>query len=650
MHISEIRSAKDFVKWSSQCVTNITVADLLEALSYLALLLVLYAGLYLCIGDPFLPGKQGSAWAILIIWVGGHIGAFLAELINIPAPVGMICAGLFLKNVGNAVLISGLKPSWSKEIRGAALAIIFLRSGLELDLAIFKEIGIPAVKLLLIPGIVEAFFDGGIAVALFGMPPLLGFALGFILKAIGPALVIQLMFELQQKRLGIARKLPTTVVAAASFDDMVAITGYTIFINIAVQGQSNKAWHIAQGPLSVVFGFMLGCVAALACSATRLWNNKYKRVAMLVFSALSMKYFFDQYQFESGGALAALSLGLIVKELWKRQWPYFLAEQNDEPHENIREAEKAVRFLWRFLLMPLLFCLIGATITFATLPGTTIAKACAIIFSGLGLRMVVTFLVMLTSRYSVLESIFFAIAWTPKATVQAALGGLPLEAIQRAYPVGSPQRAEYLAYGQDMLTTAVFEILISGTLGSLLVRWLSPLLLTRDEPPADVLRHPSERRIDKKLPSVGGGLDSLDGAPSMTSAALDAAADQDLVGEHVGHLEQLATALITTGGRDEEEDARVYGERLKAGVRALKMRLNEEINARDVIGADAYRQALMEISRRNRMAASASSRTLGDLEANSVGPVMGASFSRRRTGGDSGRSQIEIVEHAARSA
>ena len=69
----------------------------------------------------------------------------------------------------------------------------------------FKTIGVPAVKLLLIPGLVEAFFNGGLAVALFGMTPLFGFALGFILKAIGPALVIQLMFELQQKRLGTAR-------------------------------------------------------------------------------------------------------------------------------------------------------------------------------------------------------------------------------------------------------------------------------------------------------------------------------------------------------------------------------------------------------------------------------------------------------------
>lgn len=157
-----------------------------------------------------------------------------------------------------------------------------------------------------------------------------------------------------------------------------------------MQGSSNKAWHIAQGPLSVVFGVLLGMVAALSCSATRLWNNKYKLILAVVISggwspcdptpvsfatpapeaadvhvvcsgnwsharlqhmltdsswllgvfaaetpetviyhpaALSMKYFFDQYDFESGGALAALTLGLTVKELWRRQWPRFLARQ-----------------------------------------------------------------------------------------------------------------------------------------------------------------------------------------------------------------------------------------------------------------------------------------------------------------------------------
>jgi hypothetical protein len=74
------------------------------------------------------------------------------------------------------------------------------------------------------------------------------------------------------------------VVAAASFDDAIAITGYTIFISIALAGESNKAWHIAQGPLSVVLGAALGAAAALLCSATKLWSNRYKRTAIVFFS------------------------------------------------------------------------------------------------------------------------------------------------------------------------------------------------------------------------------------------------------------------------------------------------------------------------------------------------------------------------------
>lgn len=88
---------------------------------------------------------------------------------------------------------------------------------------IFKRVGPAAVRLLLIPGICEAFFDGGIATALFGMPVTFAFALGFILKAVGPALVIQCMFEVQQKRLGLEKSIPATVVAAASFDGTVLL-------------------------------------------------------------------------------------------------------------------------------------------------------------------------------------------------------------------------------------------------------------------------------------------------------------------------------------------------------------------------------------------------------------------------------------------
>lgn len=607
MYILDVKTTRDVGLFLTQTIRQITVRDVLDAVGILCIFLLLYAGLYLVIGDTFLPGDQGAAWAVLIVWLGGHIGAFLSELVSIPAPIGMICVGLFLRNVSNAVLISGLKPSWSKEIRGAALAIIFLRSGLELDLQIFKKIGIPAVKLLFVPGLIEAFFDGGLSIALFGFSPLFGFALGFILKAIGPALVIQLMFELQQKRLGTANDMPTVIVAAASFDDMVAITGYTIFINIAVQGDSNKGWHIARGPLSVVFGMLLGLGAALLCSITLLWNNVWKRVGVLIISALAMKYFFDEFHFESGGALAALTLGLVVKELWRRKLPKYLADKREEPQEIIRDAESAVVFIWRFILMPLLFTLIGTSILFSTLDTTTISKACILVISGLGVRMVATLLVMKTSGYSWKECIWFAIAWTPKATVQAALGGLPADAAARAYPPGNPQHDKFQQWGSEALTTSVFEILISGTLGSLLVHWLSPLLLTQESEQDAITRQASVRPPLAPAPSVAPPRKPerpFSFTLSRDTALIDVLAREEnlnhgnLVEDHVERLEALSLAMIQTATRDGDDQALLYGQRLRAGVRALMTKVQYRVNPKDVIGAEAYREAVEELSLR----------------------------------------------------
>ena len=115
------------------------------------------------------------------------------------------------------------------------------------------------------------------------------------------------------------------MVAAASFDDMIAITGYTIFIDIAVTQPGNKGWAIAHDPLSVIFGILAGIVAAYCCAATKLWNNKFKRTAVVLLSSLFMKFIFDRYGFTSGGALGSLTLGLVVKELWTRGQPQILS-------------------------------------------------------------------------------------------------------------------------------------------------------------------------------------------------------------------------------------------------------------------------------------------------------------------------------------
>ncbi|KAL3133331.1 hypothetical protein ABBQ38_007206 [Trebouxia sp. C0009 RCD-2024] len=451
--------------------------DIWNGAGILLLFFLLYAGLVLCIGKPFHPG--GNAWAVMIIWLLASAASWAVERVGLPGPLGMIVVGIAIGNINSGHLVKGLPPSWSKELRAIALAIIFLRSGLELDLRIFKRVGWVATRLLLVPGIIEAFFDGGLIIKIFGMPATFAFAVGFILKAVGPALVIQCMFEVQQRRLGTAKSIPATVVAAASFDDMIAITGYTIFIDIAVTPPGNQVWSIMHGPLSVVFGILAGCLAAYLCAFTKLWNNKIKRTAVVLLAALFMKFIFDKYNFTSGGALGSLTLGLLVKELWARgqPGPFALKETNGE---FIRSIEKHVRWLWRFIMMPILFGLIGNAMRFNTLQKNSIAKACGIIVAGLAVRMPCSFLVVYGGGFTWKERLFFAFAWTPKATVQAALALSPRDAVNAAYQPKSAEGIRYGGYATDALTIAVFEILIAGTLGTLLIRFFAPKLLDKE--------------------------------------------------------------------------------------------------------------------------------------------------------------------------
>ena len=247
-----------------------------------------------------LPG--GQVWSVLVVWLAAQAGGALISFTGLHPLLGMLLAGVAAENVPVSWLTAPLPASWKSKIRQGALAIIFLRSGLELDWAVFRRAGPAALRLLLVPGIVEALVSGSVAHAVFGMPWLLAYALGFILKAVGPAIVIQLMFDLQKRGLGVAKGIPALVVAAASFDDLVAIFFYTLFINFAVQGATpvaagkgaaaaaskggssapSLAMQLANGPISVLLGFAGGALLAVVAAATRVWSTRRKRTAAVV--------------------------------------------------------------------------------------------------------------------------------------------------------------------------------------------------------------------------------------------------------------------------------------------------------------------------------------------------------------------------------
>jgi solute carrier family 9B (sodium/hydrogen exchanger), member 1/2 len=403
------------------------VSDTHLDLSFVVLAAVVYGVLFFSIGTAFLPGHP--AWATLLLWASSLTGAFIAHQLYLPRVIGMLAAGILLQNVPWSA-IDAFPTKWGVQMRAAALATIFLRCGLELDFGTMRRFKYPALRLALVPGLVEALFDAGLGTALFDMPFTLSLCMGFILKAVGPGLVVPAMFRLQRSNLGTDEGIPSTVVIAASFDDVIAITGYAIFSTIAIQPEGsaenadtpNPAWTITSGPVQVIFGILGGLIAGYVIGATRVWNTSLKRFVALFGSALLLMFFLEYYELLSGGALGALFTGLVASNLWERGSPHWASLGPSYLYSP--EAERAMSVIWRWVMEPILFVTVGSTLNFDALSGGTIPRAVVIVCAGVTVRTLVTYVAMMGFDYTWKEKLFYAIAWTPKATVQAALSGM----------------------------------------------------------------------------------------------------------------------------------------------------------------------------------------------------------------------------------
>jgi NhaP-type Na+/H+ or K+/H+ antiporter len=284
------------------------------------LFVIVYLFLYFLCGSIVLPEggdvnvPSGAFFSVLLIWATAVLAGQLCAKFKIPELLGMLMAGLILANLpGN--LVDGLPDKWSSNIRAAGLSVILMRSGLELDMEAFKKIGWMAVRLTVLPGVSEAIVAGLCATIIFNMTVPLGMCLGFILGAVSPAVVVLGMFKLQSEGFGVFKGIPSLVVAAASFDDVVAITGYTIFKSFALGGGGSMAATVLHGPAEVIGGCLAGGVAGLLCGCTRLWNKRWKRSAVVMTLGLFMMFLARYVESGGGGAMAALAMGICANKV-----------------------------------------------------------------------------------------------------------------------------------------------------------------------------------------------------------------------------------------------------------------------------------------------------------------------------------------------
>ena len=366
-----------------------------------------------------------------VLLLGMALGA-LARRLRLPSLVGMLLAGILL---GPCVL-NLLSPSLlgiSADLRQLALVIILTRAGLSLELEDLRRAGRPAVLLCFVPASFEVLGMVLLAPRLLGVDVLDAAIMGAVVGAVSPAVIVPRMLRLMEEGYGADKGIPQMILAGASVDDVFVIVLFTSFTGMA-QGGSFSLAALAGVPVSIVLGGAagLGLGYVLAKCFTRFHLRDSAKVVVLLALAFLLVALEDAAEgvVPFSGLLAVLGTGLGL-----RRWRRPAAERLTAKFGKLWVAAEVM-----------LFVLVGAEVDIGYAAGVLLCVA--------------------GSRLSGRERLFAVLAYLPKATVQAAIGGVPL--------------AMGLACGQVVLTVAVVAILVTAPLGALAIDLSFRRLLRRD--------------------------------------------------------------------------------------------------------------------------------------------------------------------------
>ena len=381
--------------------------------------------------------------SLAFIFLAGLAMAGICGRLGLPRIIGMLFTGILLgPNVFNLLDSSILLIS--PQLRQMALIIILLKAGLSLNLSDLRQVGCPAVMMSFVPASFEI-----LAFLLFG-PFILGISrveaalLGSVLAAVSPAVVIPRMVQLMEEKYGTDKSIPQMIMAGASCDDIFVIVLFSTFLGMA-QGGSVRAADFLNIPVSIVLGILLGAVFGygLSCFFERAYEKKhYIRNSMKVVVVLGMSFLLMSVEawledvVSVSGLLAVVSMACMIKI-------------KSAPIVSKRLSEKFGK-LW-VAAEVMLFVLVGAAVDIRYTMGAG-AAAVLMIAIALGFRAVGVCLCLAGTKLNRRERLFGIIAYLPKATVQAAIGSVPL--------------AAGLPCGQLVLSVAVLSILITAPLGA----------------------------------------------------------------------------------------------------------------------------------------------------------------------------------------
>lgn len=375
----------------------------------------------------------------LIFLLGLALGTLFSHF-KLPGLLGMVITGMLL----GPYALNALSPTIlaiSPDLRKAALVIILTRAGLSLDLRDLKQVGRPAVLMCFLPACFEIVGVIMLAPGLFGISILEAAVTGAVIAAVSPAVVVPRMIRIMEEGYGQKHSIPQLILAGASVDDVFVIVLFTAFTSLA-QGGRVSAVSFIQIPVSILTGILAGLFVGFLLIL--FFKRFHIRDSVKIMIIISISFLLLECEtrlegiFPFSGLLAIMGMGIMIKQRYE-----MLAVRLSSKYNKLWVAAEV-----------LLFVLVGATVDISYIAKAGILSV-LLVAGALFMRMAGVFVCLLRTKLTPKERFFCMMAYTPKATVQAAIGGIPLS-------MG-------LSCGHLVLAVAVVSILLTAPFGALCV-------------------------------------------------------------------------------------------------------------------------------------------------------------------------------------
>lgn len=397
--------------------------------------------------------------SLALVFLLGLAAAALCSRIGLPRIIGMLLAGIL---IGPYVLnwLDASILSISSELRQMALIIILIKAGLSLNLSDLKKVGRPAVMMACVPASCEILAFFLLAPHILGINRIEAAVMGAVLGAVSPAVVVPRMVQLMEEKRGTGQGIPQMILAGASCDDIYVIVLFSTFVGMA-QGGSANMMDFVNIPVSIALGVALGAAVGLLLHLfleTAYRHGCYVRNSTKVILILGLSFLLMAVEtwlkgiVSVSGLLAVMSMACMLKI--------------KSPEKVTKRLSAKFGKLW-IAAEAILFVLVGAAVDIRC---AVQAGAAAVLMIALALvfRAVGVSICMLGTGLNRKERLFCVIAYLPKATVQAAIGSVPLS-------MGLP-------CGQLVLSVAVLAILITAPLGAIGIDRTAGRLLVQESP------------------------------------------------------------------------------------------------------------------------------------------------------------------------